>query len=96
MAIFAAGRYAIAICGRCGMKKAYKELRQDGNIKGLYVCGDEGCYDEIDPYKLPPRPPDAFVLHHPRPDLPISDVPSSITLIDGEVVSTETDDIITP
>lgn len=96
MTSFAPGRYAIGICGRCGFKYPYTELREDGNIKGLYVCGEEGCYDQLDPYKLPPRPPDAFVLHHPRPDLPISTVPTSILIFDGEQLLTEDGDAFTP
>lgn len=96
MSSYSPGKIAIAICGRCGLKKPYRELREDGNIKGLYVCSDDGCYDDIDPYKLPPRQPDAFTLHHPRPDLPISTVPRTITLLDGEVLSTDTDDTLTP
>lgn len=76
MSSFSHGRLAIGICARCGLTYPYTQLREDGNIKGLYVCTDSlgtgGCYDEIDPYKLPPRPPDAFVLHHPRPDLPLA------------------------
>jgi hypothetical protein len=63
----------------------YKRLREDGNIKGLYVC-DEGCYDYLDVYKLPPAPPDSFVLHHPRPDLPLNDVPNYVLDNDGNIV----------
>lgn len=96
MPAFAPGKYAIAICGRCGLKYPYKELIEDGNIKGLYVC-NEGCRDDIDPYKLPPRGPDNFVLHHPRPDAPLNNIPTTLTLPpDGEVVSTNINDTYTP
>lgn len=84
MSTFSDGKLAIAICARCGMTFPYTRLQEDGNIKGLYVC-DEGCYDNIDPYKLPPAPPDAFVLHHPRPDLPLNDVPSYVLDDDGQL-----------
>ncbi len=95
MGAYSSGKYAIAICGRCGLKKPYRELREDGNIKGLYVCQDEGCYDEIDPYKLPPRSPDAFTLHHPRPDLPLVVSPNALLVNNtGEQLETEEGDPI--
>jgi len=94
MGVFAPGKLAISICQRCGFKHPYKEMREDGNIPGLYVCAE--CYDHIDPYKLPPALPDAFVLHHARPDLKISDVPTSITLFDGEILLTDTQDTFVP
>lgn len=71
MTTFASGRYSIGICGRCGFKTAYKDLREDGNIPGFYVCQDSGCYDKLDPYKKPARTADPVALHHPRPDVPL-------------------------
>jgi hypothetical protein len=61
---------AIAICGRCSRKVPYDELREDGNIRGLRVCGD-GCSDDYDPYRLPARQPKTISLRFPRPDTPL-------------------------
>lgn len=83
--MFSAGRFAIACCQRCGLTKNYPDLIEDGNIKGLYVCRDGDCYDQIDPYKLPPLPPDAFVLHHPRPDAVLTP-PDYVLDQDGSIV----------
>lgn len=84
---FAPGRIAIAICGRCSRKLPYRELRPDGNVAELYVC--KGCRDQIDPYRLAPRKADAFTLKHPRPDLPLTDIPSYIEDSAGNLISTE-------
>lgn len=89
MGAFSAGKLAIGICGRCGLTFEYFRLREDGNIKGLYVC-DEGCYDHIDPYKLAPRPPEAFVLHHPRPDAFLTDLPDYIENTDDTLLYDDT------
>ena len=67
--VYSSGRIAKAICGRCSFKKDYQELSPDPNVPGLRVCCD--CKDQLDPYRLPPRQPDAFVLRHPRPDTPL-------------------------
>lgn len=67
----ASGKYSIGICGRCQRKVPYRELREDGNTAGLYVCQDSGCYDELDPFKKPPRQADPISLDHPRPDVPL-------------------------
>lgn len=84
--MFSAGRFAIFCCARCGLTKPYTEAREDGNIKGLYVCQDSDCYDHIDPYKLPPAPPDSFVLHHPRPDAVLNDLPRYLLNENGEII----------
>ena len=81
--MFSAGRLALIVCSRCGMTYRYQDLREDGNVKGMYCCED--CYDNIDPYKLPPPPPDSFVLHHPRPDAVLTP-PSYVLNQDGEIV----------
>lgn len=83
--MFSAGKFAIFCCARCGRTKPYMEAREDGNIKGLYVCSDKDCYDNIDPYKLPPLPPDTFVLHHPRPDAVLTP-PSYVLNQNGEII----------
>lgn len=71
---YSTGRIAIAVCGRCSIKVPYTELRSDGNIRSLKVCGE--CRDMIDPYKLAPRQPDVFLLKDPRPDLSLGDLPN--------------------
>lgn len=68
---FASGDLAIAICDRCQRKVPYKQLRPDGNSPGLRVCEDPGCWDNKDPWRLPPIQPDALVLRFPRPDVPL-------------------------
>jgi hypothetical protein len=74
MAGFSSGRIAIAICGRCSFKYPYRELRPDGNSPGLRVCKD--CRDNIDPYRLAPRPSDNYILKNPRPDTPLVPEPN--------------------
>lgn len=62
------GTVAIAVCDRCKRKVPYDELRPDGNSPGLRVCGDPGCWDHKDPYRLPVRKSEIISLRHPRPD----------------------------
>lgn len=66
---FSSGRIAIAICDRCSFQYPYQELRPDGNSPGLRVC--KPCRDVLDPYRLPPRQPDTYILQYPRPDTPL-------------------------
>lgn len=79
MTTISSGRIAIAICGRCSCKKNYQELSPDPNVPELMVCGE--CRDEFDPYRLPARQPDAFVLSRPRPDSDL--IPTSTNLDSG-------------
>ena len=88
--IFSSGRLAIAICGRCSLKKPYLTLSSDPNVPGLRVCGD--CKDKRDPYRLPPRQPDAFVLRYPRPDVQINDLPNYISTEAGDIIDLTGDD----
>lgn len=60
-----------AICDRCKLRKAYDELRADGNSPGLRVC--EKCWDPIDPWRLAPRRTEDITLRHPRPDIRLDD-----------------------
>lgn len=69
---------SIAICDRCKMKRAYSDLRPDGNIPGLKVCG-EGCSDQFDPYRLPARQPEKISLRYPRPDADVAQNDDAIT-----------------
>jgi hypothetical protein len=61
---------SIAICDRCHFKYAWDELVIDGNQSGLRVCPK--CRDPLDPYRLPPPPPDRIGLKWARPDVPIN------------------------
>ena len=62
---------AIAVCDRCKMKKPYVNLRPDGNSPGLRVCGD-GCWDTLDPYRLPARKTERINLRFARPDVSVA------------------------
>ena len=68
------------------MKKRYNELSADSNVPELRVCKD--CKDELDPYRLAARQPDAFILRKPRPDLPLNDIPNYILDGAGNAIST--------
>ena len=83
MGTIASGKFSIACCSRCHQKVPYTQLRMDGNIPGLWVCQDEGCYDNLNPFKKPARKADAVALDHPRPDVNLSIAPELATP-DGE------------
>ena len=84
--MIADGSIAIAICDRCRMKRPYTELGPDPNYPGLRVCQTQGCRDQYDPYRLPPRAPDPVSMRFPRPDAPL--------YVDEKFVVTQTDDLI--
>ena len=60
---YASGKYANAICDRCGHRVPYLSLVTEAQT-GLKVCPE--CEDE--PERLVPREPDAVLLREPRPD----------------------------
>jgi len=61
---FANGKFALAICDRCGQQYKYLELRQEWN--GLFTCPE--CFEPKHPQLDPPyHPADAVALHDPRP-----------------------------
>ena len=62
---------AIFICDRCKMKRAIVEEMPDPNFPGLRVC-NEGCADQLDPYRLPARKTERITIRFPRPDLPLN------------------------
>jgi hypothetical protein len=62
---------AISVCDRCKMKRAYVDLRPDGNSPGLRVCG-EGCWDTLDPYRLAARKTERINLRFARPDVSVA------------------------
>jgi hypothetical protein len=53
-------RLAISFCDRCQRKFPIDDLQPDGDKPSLNVC--DGCWDSIDPYRLPQRQPDDFSL----------------------------------
>lgn len=69
--------YAVGECDRCHKTFLLDELIQDGNLPGLRVCKDD--WDQLDPYRLPPRQPDNIVLPFTRPDVPIALQPTAVT-----------------
>lgn len=73
-------KIAIAKCDRCQVKYPYDELSSDPNYPGLRVCPD-GCKDELDPYRLPPRETENITLEFPRPDVNVSSPGPSPNLV---------------
>lgn len=69
---------SIAICDRCKRKIAYSDIRPDGNIPAIRVCGD-GCSDEFDPYRLAARPTEKVSIRFPRPDADVAQYNDAIT-----------------
>ena len=61
---FANGKFALAICDRCGQQYKYLELKQEWN--GLFTCPEcfEPKHPQLDPHY---HPADAIALHDPRP-----------------------------
>ena len=58
---------AIFICDRCKMKRPISEAQADPNFHGLRVC-QQGCADQVDPYRLPARKTEKITVRFPRPD----------------------------
>ena len=73
---------SIFICDRCKMKRAYSDMRADGNIPALKVCSEE-CSDQFDPYRLAPRPTERISLRFPRPDTDVAESHDNIILDPG-------------
>src|SRR3990167_7457667 len=65
MPTYSSGRYAVAMCPRCGVKVRYIELRREWS--GQWTC--RACFDpkhpQIDPVRVVYDPQ---ALHHPYPD----------------------------
>ena len=72
---------SIAICDRCKMKRAKSVMRADPNFPGLQVC-NEGCADQLDPYRLPARKTEKITIRFPRPDV-------SVAADDNNIVTTQ-------
>jgi len=54
------------------MKRAFVQLGPDPNFPGLRVC-DQGCADQLDPYRLAARQTERINLRFPRPDVSVAD-----------------------
>ena len=64
MAVFASGKYALAICDRCGQQYKFLELKKEWN--GLEVCPE--CYEPKHPQLDPSyHAADAQALPFTRP-----------------------------
>ena len=68
---YASGKYAIALCDRCGMQFKLRELRKltiNGKLVNLKVCNS--CWEKDHPqYQLGKFPIfDPQALYQPRPD----------------------------
>lgn len=68
---------AIFVCDRCKMKRAHSTARNDPNFPGLLVC-DQGCADQIDPYRLAARQTERITIRFPRPDVSVAVTGSNI------------------
>ena len=63
---FASGKYALAICDRCGLRAKYTEIREEWN--GSRVCPE--CYESKHPQLESPKVrADAEALRDARPDV---------------------------
>ena len=62
---------AIGVCDRCKMKRTFVSLGPDTNFPGLRVC-DQGCRDNLDPYRLPARQTERINLRFARPDVSVA------------------------
>ena len=64
---FASGKYALALCDRCGQQYKYLQLQQEWN--GLFTCPE--CFEPKHP-QLDPQPHrvDPEALRDPRPTEP--------------------------
>jgi hypothetical protein len=68
-------------------------LIQDGNLPGLRVCRDD--WDDLDPYRLPPRQPDNLVLPFVRPDVPIAVQPSAPVVETFDLITESSSPLLT-
>jgi hypothetical protein len=63
---FASGKYALAICDRCGFRSKYTEIREEWN--GSRVCRE--CFETKHPQLESPKVrADAEALRDARPDV---------------------------
>ena len=61
---FASGKFALAICDRCGQQYKSHQLQQEWN--GLFTCSE--CFEPKHPQLDPPyHPADPIAIRDPRP-----------------------------
>lgn len=84
---------AVGICARCNLRVPYDDLREDGDVPGLWVCQSEGCWDQISPYKLPSHPQDVIALDHARPDVPLTVTPTESVTWDSTTTTFDDDHV---
>lgn len=72
----------VGICDRCHRKMPLDMLFSDPNAVGLRVCKLDR--DVLDPWRLPPRPPDNMLLPFVRPDVSIASDPYGLISEEGD------------
>lgn len=80
---FATGKWALATCGRCGMRGRYSEMVDDGQTPGLRV--HPACRDIRHPQEKPVRAEDGVALQRPtgNPDTANDPLATAATLINN-------------
>ena len=66
---YAKGRHAVAECQRSGQKMRYRDLVEDGHIKGLLVHPD--WWEPKHPQEIPVTVTDPVALFRPAPEISI-------------------------
>ena len=72
---------AIGVCGRCGIKMPIGELMPDPNTPGVRVCRDD--LDQLDPWRMAPRPSDRITVQFARPDIDIAETQPATVWMPG-------------
>ena len=84
---YAAGRFAIAICDRCGFEFKYHQLKKEWT--GFKVCAE--CYEPKSPQLEPvPHVADAQAIYEPRPVLGIETGQGVVRTVDPNQMTTVT------
>ena len=88
---YASGKYAIAICDRCGFRYKNTQLRKEWT--GFRVCSE--CYEPKEPQLEPlPNVSDAQALRNPRPQSDFTSGSGVVRTIDPNQMITTTGDSI--
>lgn len=69
MSGYARGNKALAECMRCGRRVKYRQLVEDGQVRGLNVCHE--CYDPKHPQETILGAHDPQALHDPSPEVSV-------------------------
>ena len=84
---YASGKYAIAICDRCGFRYKNTQLRREWT--GFRVCSE--CYEPKEPQLEPlPHVSDAQALSNPRPQSDFTSGSGVVRTIDPNQMITTT------